>query len=812
MTSVEPESSARRCQRLLFLLAVGVVLSILFGHAVPADRVLVTYDATHLYVPVKTFTADALRSGRLPTWTADVGCGVPFLANPMTQVFYPGNVLFLALRPIDALKVFLLLHLFLTAVAFVRLTRTYEVRGPAASVGALCFVASGAFVSFHWNPLWIAGWPWILFALAATRRILHDMPTRRMAASLGVCLALTALAGAFELLVAYACWSVAEWIASSTAPALLRVRGAEVGHDLRDATPRWSTRLALLAAAGAIAVLLGACQLLPTWEFLQLGSRATGISESKALHWSLAPQRILELLVHPQLMELASGGGGRADVFGAATSLVKGVYVGVAVIGFALIGCFAARRGDRLLLVGALFVTLLMALGDTTPLMAWLRGVVPGAGSFRYPVKMVVVAMLPLCLLAALGVQRLLDLPAGAAGQVSRRPPGWPMWTATVLLAGAAALRLFREPLFDWISSHGNSLQADTDLVTRSLALVLMQGAVFLLAIALFVRVRAKIPMTVAVGVLLLAALDLAVANRHLVVTGDVATLGPPLPLPPPAAFDDSAGHRRIASRLTPGKHRYLFPPYLASFQGYRSLHDYGAMELRHGSRFRASFQRHPDRLYAMTASRVVLADRGAGMISVDSNGAALPRASLVTRAIVAAEPEAAAWYVDSDDFDPRREVVLEGAPPTFAERGALPRDAATEKEALGAVHVLRDVHDEVRIDVVARREAFLVLADSWYPGWQAYLDGEPVPHYRANVAFRAVALEPGRHDVVFRYRPPAVFWGVMITLIALIGTTLFAFAGSRSGGASRPGAGRKVSRSATRRRASVAIATASDR
>ncbi|MBI1915121.1 MAG: YfhO family protein [Planctomycetes bacterium] len=62
----------------------------------------------------------------------------------------------------------------------------------------------------------------------------------------------------------------------------------------------------------------------------------------------------------------------------------------------------------------------------------------------------------------------------------------------------------------------------------------------------------------------------------------------------------------------------------------------------------------------------------------------------------------------------------------------------------------------------------FLVLTDVWYPGWTATVDGEPVEIYRANHAFRAVAVSAGTHTVVFRFEPAPYFLGRRISLVAL--------------------------------------------
>ena len=86
----------------------------------------------------------------------------------------------------------------------------------------------------------------------------------------------------------------------------------------------------------------------------------------------------------------------------------------------------------------------------------------------------------------------------------------------------------------------------------------------------------------------------------------------------------------------------------------------------------------------------------------------------------------------------------------------------------------LADSPHQVRIQVEAHREAFLLLTDTWYPGWEAFLDGKPVPHYRANVAFRALPVPRGRYEVVFLYRPASVAWGFRLSGCTLLGVIIW--------------------------------------
>jgi hypothetical protein len=141
-------------------------------------------------------------------------------------------------------------------------------------------------------------------------------------------------------------------------------------------------------------------------------------------------------------------------------------------------------------------------------------------------------------------------------------------------------------------------------------------------------------------------------------------------------------------------------------------------------------------------------------------------RARLVFQARVAATPaEALATVSKAQDLS--REVVLESE----LAQPIRPCDRSGEAQ----VKISRYAEEEVRLAVTTPCRGVLVLADSYYPGWQATIDGSPAPILRADFAFRALSVEPGKHDVVFRYRPRPFALGALLSLVGLvlIGITL---------------------------------------
>jgi hypothetical protein len=137
----------------------------------------------------------------------------------------------------------------------------------------------------------------------------------------------------------------------------------------------------------------------------------------------------------------------------------------------------------------------------------------------------------------------------------------------------------------------------------------------------------------------------------------------------------------------------------------------------------------------------------------------AVPRVRLVHRVdAVATDADA----VERTIADPADDVVIVAGdePPSVA-----PPPGGDAESARIAV----DEPEHVAIDVEARSDAMLMLTDTYYPGWSATVDGNPVPIWRANVTFRAVHVGPGAHRVEFRYAPRSFTFGAAVSALALV-------------------------------------------
>ena len=77
---------------------------------------------------------------------------------------------------------------------------------------------------------------------------------------------------------------------------------------------------------------------------------------------------------------------------------------------------------------------------------------------------------------------------------------------------------------------------------------------------------------------------------------------------------------------------------------------------------------------------------------------------------------------------------------------------------------------NEITIDIKTQSPGYVVLANTWYPGWRAWVDGQPETIWKANYLFQAVEVPAGNHRLVLAYRPGLFFVGLAISSLALVG------------------------------------------
>lgn len=111
--------------------------------------------------------------------------------------------------------------------------------------------------------------------------------------------------------------------------------------------------------------------------------------------------------------------------------------------------------------------------------------------------------------------------------------------------------------------------------------------------------------------------------------------------------------------------------------------------------------------------------------------------------------------------FDPRA-VAVTDLPPD----GTLPD---SDLDFIGDASIVLHEPERIDIHVNAADDAVLVLAENYFPGWQATVDEKTVPVFPVYYCFRGILVPKGEHNVEFRYQPRSLAAGIALSSVALI-------------------------------------------
>jgi hypothetical protein len=156
------------------------------------------------------------------------------------------------------------------------------------------------------------------------------------------------------------------------------------------------------------------------------------------------------------------------------------------------------------------------------------------------------------------------------------------------------------------------------------------------------------------------------------------------------------------------------------------------------------------------------------------------PRSFLVHEAVAARSDSEAAELLRDQPAAVFSRVVL------AADGGMVEPLEGTEEPAASSVSVVEYAPRRSVWRVRTNRAGYLFTGDAYYPGWNAELDGRPVPLQRANLAFRAVYVPAGEHLIVHRYEPLSIRIGLGLSAASLIGLGLILLRARRHGESGR--------------------------
>lgn len=135
-----------------------------------------------------------------------------------------------------------------------------------------------------------------------------------------------------------------------------------------------------------------------------------------------------------------------------------------------------------------------------------------------------------------------------------------------------------------------------------------------------------------------------------------------------------------------------------------------------------------------------------------------LPRIRFVSNYLVVKNENQALKAISSKSFDSATMAVIEG---NFIKKPL--------EQSINKINLIKDEDEDIVINVENSKNSLLVVADSFYPGWQALINGKQTKIYPANINQRAIFVNAGRHQVRFHFISQSFEIGKKISLTFFI-------------------------------------------
>jgi hypothetical protein len=696
-------------------------------------------DVPQAFYPFLLHARTAVLNGQLPLWSSAIGAGQPFFAAFQSAVLSPFSAVAYVLPFPAGLTAMAAARLLVGGVGMYLFLRALPLCRSAAIVGGIAYLLNPFSIVWLEHPISaVASWlPWLLLGVEWT--VNHN--GRRTAAGFAVLVTLALLSGhpetAFKVFLLIGTYAI--------------YRGAASGRAVRT--------IALVAAAGLLGALLSSIQLLPFLEYLN----ASRVLAARAAHdqplFTNPPASFVTAFV-PDFYGTPLR---HRFVLEGTNYCEQQIYAGILTWVLAAMALLHQRfRGHALFFLAAGAIGALVMYGTVVSRAAVvLLPPLRVAALSRFGL----IAIAGAAVAAAIGADAFFSSTSEQESNQRRR----------LASAGTLAAILIAAIVLTFLYTQSDMLVAGRQWTSTLRAA--RWAAVLLAATVTLVWLAPQVPRPAVV------ALTAALLSADLLVFAD--GFHPMIPreqaFPPVAELEIP---RQDSSIFRVAGWTDTLLPNTALVYGLQDFRSFDAMGLRdysdlldvgfhfNGSTHELVHVATPHLIdllnikYILTPEDVELPrDRfelvREGRTRLYLNQRVQPRAFLADDHVVLSG-SAALRAMRDGTVDLGRVAVLDSP----IEPGQQPDRGLGSR---GSAAVLRYADKAVFIETQADGKRLMVLTDVYYPGWIATIDGREAPILRADYAFRAVAVPPGRHVVEFRYRPASVRYGAALSMTGLV-------------------------------------------
>jgi len=732
----------RRYTAIALVVAVLAPYSLITsGLKIPIPDDVFVSDLADGEFPARVEAGRSAAQGEFPGWTSKCLTGIPLQVDPLSIA------LFAAFPPALALGLLIGILVALGALGAYLLSRRIGASHSGAFLAGMTFAWSGFYVC-QLRHLAIIGvvslFPWALCCIeqafsktgdtAAQARQLPPSRRIRWMALFALVLGMQLLCG-FPQSVYISCLVYGALVVSRLIWLI----------DFSDPEP-WHEKIrpaGLIAAAFPIAVLiavlLGSASLLPLWDLGQTSDRSAGITYEFATRWKYDPINLLSFFipyVNGDISDLTYGLG-NYNIFWENYGYA-GLCTLLAAMGASFTAYYAIAKFEIMFWSITLLIAIGIILGDATPLFGLAFNYLPGFSSFRFPTRFMFVVDLAIPLLAGLGVTMLQSFLSKRSKLNSR----FSTPVAVGILIAAVT----------WMDVVGNnhrqnpSVDSDVWLKAPRTAAIIQQkkdlGRVYSPSAQLFHMSTFNAAGGWS-GDLRPYVLHRELLQPNSNLLHNLSTLNAYSGITPRWAVDLVGDHNRQG--ILDGLKEY------ATIDAY--LNWLSALSVRW-----VIFHRpiRSDRLQVVDRTQVATLHR-----LKDT----LPRARFARGVQFIPDMTTLKERSISGAFDPRLEVAVHNR----KDFDSIPAIESTNNPDDQRATITIAKETEVVVETRAGKAGLLLLADTWYPGWKATVDGAPKIILRVNVMHRGVVVSAGNHTVRFTYEPAWPKKSGVLTLIGLI-------------------------------------------
>ncbi len=778
----------RRKNMLVSALLLGVLL-IFFGKILFTDKIIRAPDIINeFYWGVEgvwkgTFW-DAVKVRLTPSWDIYVNSGLTDEGGGISSRFHIYRGLLFYLLPAPAsVAWFIVLHLFLGAVGTYSYCRLIGTSRPAAFLGGLIFALAPENASLinaghviKIATICFAPWAFWCFEMAfQKRRLVWFMAT-------SVILAFQFFGGHWQIAF-YTCLCIGAY---GVVRAIFILASPEERGSFPLPRLLAMNLVVMLFFLSTVAISLAP---LAKWSTdtnrgVQSGANQGkgGLDREEAMSWSMPPEELGGFVI-PGFFGLSRQEGGAnptniASYYWGRMVFTQTVsYMGL--LPWLLVPLPLIFRRDRYtwLLVGGMAGGLLFSIGKYTPFYNFLYDYFPGINRFRVPKMMMFIPVLSLAVMAARGVDLLLDDRLRSTGGFRRYLVGvvmLPLLLLALLGSELAAPRLWLDRLAGLITEPNRFEQGPQLVAQRWNNLVtetgIAAGLAALCAATIFACGRRWLSAKVTLAVLLL------------LYVGDVWRINDKFMFLVKVPETSRGVKSPVTEFLAKGANQYRTLPMNGADPMYYATQKIPVMftsnpvQKRRWQEFLDSFvipSAMPDMVnvrYLVYAAEQYAQEKVQiggkfqpvftspdGREVVLENRNVLPKAWLVSSAVVLGDAAQRLGVMQNPNFDPRRMALVESAPP-------IPLAEMPQGQGAGRVDVTRYEGERIGLTASAAANSLLVLGEKYYQGWRATIDGKEVPIVPVNHVLRGVYLPAGDHRVEFVFDPTPFKIGKWLT------------------------------------------------